>query len=60
MLMFTSVQLCANRKHDFLHDSGTMTSPGMSPSQIILTKKRGGEAGNRCGADSAVLGLRHC
>lgn len=41
MLMFTSVQLCAHRKHDFLHDSGTMTYPGMSPSQIILTKKRG-------------------
>lgn len=39
--MFTSVQLCANRKHDILHDSGTMTCPGMSPSQIILTKKRG-------------------
>lgn len=53
MLMFTSLQLCANRKHDFLHDGGTVTCPGMSPSQIILTKKRG-EGGNRCGADSKV------
>lgn len=47
--MFTSVQLCANRKHDFLHDSGTMTSPGMSPSQIILTKKGGGRRGTDVG-----------
>lgn len=25
MLMFTSVQRCANRKHVFLHDGSTMT-----------------------------------
>lgn len=52
MLMFTPVQLCANRKHDFLHVA-QWHCPGTSPSQIILTKK--GKGGNGCGADSAVL-----
>jgi hypothetical protein len=40
MLMFTSVQWCANRKCDFSHDDNTMTHPRMTPSQIILTKKK--------------------
>lgn len=40
MLLFTSVQLCASKKPDFPHDDSTKTHSGMSPSQIILTKKK--------------------
>lgn len=38
MLMFTSVQLCAKRKQALLNGDSTVTCPGMSPSQIILTE----------------------